>query len=437
VSGITANAQTVVAGVSYMPFGMAAGWMAGNGASYRRTFDLDGRTIGLTLPASDTIALTYDAASRITSMTESGLPTKTFSYDALDRLKEYMTGAAAQTFGYDANGNRTSFSSNGTSPVALSYNYDTSSNRLLSISGGSRESFTYDAAGNMLSYSAPFADYSFTYDARNRRTASYVGAIGTTDLINGLGQRVAQSLGGAPQFFFAYDEAGHLIGRYNGNGVVVEETVWLGDLPVGVLHSSGGFAIAPDHLGTPHQITNASGQAVWLWDHDPFGNGDPSGTLTYNLRFPGQFYDRNTKLHYNYFRDYDPRKGRYIESDPIGLAGGINTYAYAGGNPIRSADFNGTSITTGSELAGAALRAGQGSPIGKREGKFRSYDCSDDPGYCPAVPSKRRTHYGQGSRPCMLEMIDNLRKDDSLWFRFSVPEEAPAPSPTPPILSRP
>ena len=64
----------------------------------------------------------------------------------------------------------------------------------------------------------------------------------------------------------------------------------------------------------------------------------PGGTFSYDLRFPGQFYDQNAKLHYNYYRDYDPNTGRYIESDPIGLRGGINTYAYVAGNPVGAAD---------------------------------------------------------------------------------------------------
>jgi RHS repeat-associated protein len=97
----------------------------------------------------------------------------------------------------------------------------------------------------------------------------------------------------------------------------------------------------PDQLGAPHQITNASAQVVWLWDHDPFGNGAPTGSFTYDLRFPGQFYDQHSTLHYNYFRDYDPRTGRYIESDPIGLAGGINTYGYVRGNPVGAIDLRG------------------------------------------------------------------------------------------------
>ena len=92
------------------------------------------------------------------------------------------------------------------------------------------------------------------------------------------------------------------------------------------------YFIHPDHLGTPRVIVNASNTVVWRWDSaDPFGslppNSNPSGlgTFTFNLRFPGQYFDQETNLHYNYYRDYDPATGRYIQSDPIGLKGGINT----------------------------------------------------------------------------------------------------------------
>lgn len=342
VSGVTANAQTLVKSVNYTPFGMVSGWTAGNGAAYRRTIDLDGRITGLALPASDNIALGYDVASRITGLTESGLAARTFGYDALDRLTNYKSGTATQTYTYDADGNRASYVTNGTPPVSLTYTIDKASNRLLGIGGSSTESFTYDATGNTLSHSSPFADFRYDYDARNRLAVSWSGAAGTTQLINGLGQRVGRTGEDAP-VFFAYDEAGHLIGQYGSTGGAVAETVWLGDSPVAVLQPAGQFYVAPDHLGAPHQITNSSAQVVWLWDHDPFGNGDPvvTGGFSYSLRFPGQFYDARARLHYNYFRDYDPRTGRYIESDPIGLAGGINTYGYVLQNPIIYTDVSG------------------------------------------------------------------------------------------------
>jgi RHS repeat-associated protein len=108
------------------------------------------------------------------------------------------------------------------------------------------------------------------------------------------------------------------------------------------------YFIHPDHLNTPRVITNNVNQVVWRWDNlDPFGanapNENPSslGNFTCNLRLPGQYFDRETKLHYNYFRDYDPSIGRYIQSDPIGLRGGLNTYAYVDNNPLSFSDPEG------------------------------------------------------------------------------------------------
>ncbi|BBK14982.1 hypothetical protein OIPHN330_58510 (plasmid) [Citrobacter freundii] len=86
----------------------------------------------------------------------------------------------------------------------------------------------------------------------------------------------------------------------------------------------------------------ASGQVVWKADYNPFGKASiTTQGPTFNLRFPGQYYDAETGLHYNWRRYYDPATGRYITSDPIGLAGGINTYAYALSNPIGNADPTG------------------------------------------------------------------------------------------------
>ena len=106
----------------------------------------------------------------------------------------------------------------------------------------------------------------------------------------------------------------------------------------------------PDHLGTPRAITKATDNAkVWEWrNDDPFWNNapneDPSNTGTafkYNNRFPGQYFDQETNTSYNYFRDYDPNIGSYVQSDRIGLRGGINTFGYVGGNPLRYTDRTG------------------------------------------------------------------------------------------------
>jgi RHS repeat-associated protein len=97
-----------------------------------------------------------------------------------------------------------------------------------------------------------------------------------------------------------------------------------------------------DHLGTPKRLTDVSGTVVWAANYEPFGNVLESvASVSNNLRFPGQYFDQETGLHYNVFRDYDPAIGRYVQSDPIGLIGGTNTYAYALGNPITHVDPTG------------------------------------------------------------------------------------------------
>jgi RHS repeat-associated protein len=94
-----------------------------------------------------------------------------------------------------------------------------------------------------------------------------------------------------------------------------------------------------DHLGTPQVMTDENADVVWQANYTPFGKADVVvETVTNNIRFPGQYFDKESGLHYNYFRDYDPELGGYIQSDPIGLAGGINTYGYVGGNPISFYD---------------------------------------------------------------------------------------------------
>jgi len=107
------------------------------------------------------------------------------------------------------------------------------------------------------------------------------------------------------------------------------------------------YFIHTDQLNTPRAITNANGTMVWQWDSDPFGkepaDEQPAGqpAFTSNLRFPGQQFDRESNLHYNYYRDYDPQVGRYLQSDPIGLRGGVNTFAYVQGNPVSFVDPSG------------------------------------------------------------------------------------------------
>ena len=95
-----------------------------------------------------------------------------------------------------------------------------------------------------------------------------------------------------------------------------------------------------DHLGTPQKLTAINGAVVWSAKYSSFGEAeiDPSYAVENNLRFPGQYFDQETGLHYNYFRCYDPKVGRYLRKDPIGIEGGINLFLYSMNNPTNITD---------------------------------------------------------------------------------------------------
>jgi RHS repeat-associated protein len=357
----TSSATPLLSQIVFTADGAAArswNWAMSSGAfANSRTFDTSGRM--LRYPVGGVYRdLTYDAADRITR----------FDYRAIGSGAA-VPGIAVQ-FGYDANGRLTSANSpvfnesleydasgNWNSTAMLAYakaenTIDSNSNRLSAASYPTRL-YNYDAAGNGTSPGMGAAWYN---SANLLDSVSNQAGI-THYLYNGDRQRVAKlSLAiasGGRQFF--YDQAGHLLGEYDLNGTAVMEFVWLGDMPVVALTPDPANAnnrliyfIQTDHLSAPQTVMDRQFNTRWNWWWSlPYGgdgaNGNPAGVgpFEFNLRFPGQYADAETGLYYNWNRYYDPTVGRYIQSDPIGLAGGINTYSYVNGNPVSSVDPEG------------------------------------------------------------------------------------------------
>jgi len=125
---------------------------------------------------------------------------------------------------------------------------------------------------------------------------------------------------------------------------------------------------------------------VWRWEQqEPFGvnvaDENPSGLGVYEmpLRFPGQYFDKETNLHYNYYRDYDPAIGRFPQSDPIGLLGGLNTYLYVSADPLRWVDPKG--------LAQDCFV--RGDCYGQADANYKSCKATYNPGVACAVAFAR------------------------------------------------
>ena len=303
-------------------------------------------TAWLLLSASPAHAevLGYDLNGNIVSR-QTDVGTTMFQYDSLQRLEHEQGPAGMQSFTYDANGNRLSDGGG-------QYNYEPSSNRLTSRYG---QAVATDDAGNIIDDGQGLT---FEYNQAGRLKRAYRdGLLVATYSYNAFGQRTRKVTSEGTHVYH-YDLGGQLIEETSAEGDAQAAYVWRNRTPTAMIAPPGTpsndgamektLYLHADHLNTPRSATDGTKQVVWRWDSDAFGSTHPQddvdqdGVKTLvNLRFPGQYFDEESGLHYNYFRSYDPITGRYIESDPIGLAGGENLFAYAGLNPLKNIDYLG------------------------------------------------------------------------------------------------
>jgi RHS repeat-associated protein len=311
-------------------------------------------------------AFTYDSENRLTQAIIDtgglfGTDTETFAldavgnriahsrvegawtYDANNRLLQRGTGANALLYAYDDSGNLTKVVS--TDNRSVQYFYDTR-NRLVEVNidaGKPVARYGYDPMGRRL--------WKERYRDRNGQLLAQPTRIYYLYAAEGL---IAESTQ-----LIALDADGHI--NDAGSPVITTQYGPLPDAPftTGILftktvNSNGEQVFAyyhNNHLGAPLAATDKAGNLVWAATYDSYGKATittppatpDKPTIESHLRLPGQMEDLETGLHYNYFRDYDPQTGRYVQSDPIGLGGGINTYAYVGDNPLMSSDPRGLS----------------------------------------------------------------------------------------------
>jgi RHS repeat-associated protein len=433
VTSMMVNSVNLLNSVLYEPFGPTSGWTWGNGTLAVRTYDTDGKLTQLDSAGFKTIG--YDDAFRITSVTDQDNSANSWSYgyDTLDRLTS-ATGSQTQSFTFDANGNR--LTQGGTS--SSNFTVSPTTNRLSSVSGALSKSYLYDNAGNTTSDGSA----TYTYNDAGRMTSVTKSGVTTTYTYNALGQRVTKTTAGNTTYF-VYDEAGHILGEYDNSGLLIQETAWMYDTPVASIRfGSCGLAvfyIHTDHLNTPRRITKRStNEIVWRWDSDAFGttmaNENPSGLgiFTFNLRFPGMYQDQETGLMYNYYRDgYDSATGRYTQSDPIGLRGGVNTYAYVGGNPISYVDPSGLCpfcLAIPAVCAGGGCEAGlavlgmgavMSTPAG-REAAQNAATALSEKWRSPEEQAQKDADYlaykaWEDNRPPKGPNCDDLRKQMEFW----------------------
>jgi RHS repeat-associated protein len=339
---LSQNGQTIPLAntLQYVPFGPLQSLSYGNGLALNRSYDLDGRLQQHTLSGLQNLAHSYDPAGNLTGLTDSLVPANSqgFGYDPLDRLTSASSDYGSLGYTYDPDGNRLSETRNS---VTANYAYPLNNQRLQSAGA---TNYGYDANGNTVQ--AGIASY--VYNPLNQLKQANLGSSPIAQYgYDGLRQRVSKTVGSQTTYFL-YGPNQALLAELDSTGTAQTEHLWLEGKPFAVIRNGQLGYVHPDRLGTPRLITDTSATPIWRWDSDPFGttaaNQDPDGNgvaFVYNLRFPGQYYDAETGLNYNLNRVYDAATGRYRESDPVGLWGGVNTYGYVSNNPISYSDRSG------------------------------------------------------------------------------------------------
>ena len=348
----------VAAGLTYQPFGAVETMSLTNGLAVTNERGLDGRL----------------KARRLTnSSTSTTLSDLRYVHDPdgnVASIDDHVTPARSAIYGYDAMGRMNMMVAEGSASTA-NYSYTAGTNRLASVSASTgTRSISYDNRGNPTSETRPGGiSVTTAYDGHGRMTAyARDGEADLTHAYNGLDDRVATisiTAGGTDTRRFVYAPDGRVLGEYGTSASDVKaEFIWMSP-EVGASGQFGGddglggympLAVAvptvtePDrllwahanHMGVPAVFTDATGTETSM----PTGYAAPG--------FPGQSRTL-ADLYYNRYRDYDPTTGRYIQADPIGLAGGVSPYSYAMNNPLRYTDPTGEFVPI---LVGAAIGAG-------------------------------------------------------------------------------
>jgi RHS repeat-associated protein len=330
--------QTLMENLIYRPFGVAKGMDTGAGGTVGSEYDESGRIMTSNPGAEHERTYTYDNNGNLTSISSPSTPyyNRVYEYDALNRLIHTEMPWKDIDYTYDDVGNRLTKTVDG---HIEDYSYSAGTNKLNKVlTDTDTVTYTFDLNSNITG----IGDMVLTYNQNNRLVmVEKEGVVLGEYTYNGLGQRIKKEVNGVITVFH-YDFDGNIIAESDESGNFDKEYLYRGSSRLALVDVSTGdiYYYGNDQLGTPQILTDLTNTVVWEGEYDPFGEAhiNPNSSVVSNFRFPGQYYDSETGLHYNYHRYYDPRIGRYLTADPIGLDGGMNLFLYANNNPINYID---------------------------------------------------------------------------------------------------
>ncbi len=357
---LSGTPKTVAFDLDYLPYGGITELTYGNGLVRTQGYDLQYRTTSIQAGSVLNFGFDDDANGNITSITDylDQARSQGFVYDELNRL-ESASGIYGQiNYTYDFVGNRKTKTVDGQTDT---YIYEPNTNKLDEITGANPMDFGHDPNGNIVTMGSK----TFTYNQNNRLFQATEPGLTLGEYgFNGMGQRIKKVTDGATTIYH-YSKFGNLIAESDDGGTFKVDYLYLNGQPLAILDISPEEAIYyyhQDHLGTPQVLTDGQGQVVWKANFKPFGEVNiVTDEVRNNFRFPGQYFDQETGLHYNYYRYYDSGIGRYVEPEPLGQLLYANLYPYSLQNPLAYYDPDALEVvsivTGGTVVAGGTATA--------------------------------------------------------------------------------
>ncbi len=281
-------------------------------------------------------AYSYDVNGRVVSVAELDGKTTEYVYDAVGNLSHvaYPNGSH-EDYQYDALGNRVSVTTEGGATAYASNGM----NQYFSVGSELR---TYDPDGNL---TAVGGDISYTFDTENQLVGASTPEGSMTYGYNALGQRtLATHNAAATRYVCDPQGLGNIVAEYDGDNNLVARYVYANTLLARIDASGNAVYYGFDGTGNTRLLTNGSGQVVGTYDYSAFGlPRGATGSTPNPFQFGGAMgvTREPNGLLYMRARYYDPSTGRFISEDPMGSAGGINLYTYAGNDPINATDPSG------------------------------------------------------------------------------------------------